>query len=127
MLVYAAGIRTNATRKRWAIDLLARLRPEACLSLQVLSEFRAVALRHGLDADTCRSIVAEYRRSWTVLLPSAATLDAALDTIREHRLSFWDAMLWAVARENGLAEIVTGDGPTGATVGGIRFRNPFTD
>lgn len=125
VLVYAAGIRTDSERQRAATQLLDRVRPEACLSLQVLSEFSAVALRHGLSAQTCRTIVAEYRRSWTVLLPSAGTLDTALGAVEEHRLSFWDSVLWAVAHENGLTEILTEDGPTNAVIGGVRFRYPF--
>lgn len=125
VLVYAAGVRTDAEKKRTAVQLLARLRPEACLSLQVLAEFSAVVLRHGMGADVCRAIVAEYRRSWTVLLPSAGTVDTALGAVLEHGLSFWDAMLWAVAQENGLREIFTEDGPTGATIGGVTFHNPF--
>ena len=125
VLVYAAGIRTDAERQQAATQVLDRVRPEACLSLQVLSEFSAVALRNGLSAAICRTVVAEYQRSWRVLLPSADTLDAALSVVAEHRLSFWDAMLWALAHENGLTEIITEDGPTGAVVGGVLFRNPF--
>ena len=124
ILVYAAGIRADDRRKQAATELLAQLRPDACLSLQVLSEFSAVALRHGIGPEVCRSLVAEYCRSWTILAPSAASLDTALTAVRDHQLSFWDAMLWAVAHEHGLGEIVTEDGPTGA-VGGVKFRNPF--
>ena len=127
VLVYAAGIRADARRACRARELLERLRPDACLSLQVLSEFSAVALRQGVDPEDCRAIVAEYSRSWTVLLPTASTLETALDGVRDHRLSFWDAMLWAMAKENDLAVIVTEDGPTGATIGGVTFRSPFVD
>ena len=127
VLVYAAGIRTDAERARVARQLLDRLRPDACLALQVLSEFSAVALRQGIDAGVCRSLVAEYWRSWTVILPSAHTLATALGAVEDYHLSFWDAMLWAVAHEHGLEEIITEDGPTGATIGGVRFRNPFTE
>jgi predicted nucleic acid-binding protein len=125
ILVYAAGIRADERRKHMATELLAQLRPDACLSLQVLSEFSAIGLRHGISPEVCRSLVAEYCHSWTVLAPSAASLDAALAAVRDHQFSFWDAMLWAVAHENGLGEIVTEDGPTGAVIGGVKFRNPF--
>lgn len=127
VLVYAAGIRADGRRKRMAMEVLGQLRADGCLSLQVLSEFSAVALRHGLAPDACRSLVAEYRRSWTVLVPSVDALDVALSAVQDHQLSFWDALLWAVAHENGLREIVTEDGPTGAAVDGVRFRNPFAD
>ena len=55
VLVYAAGLRTDAEKERTAVQVLARLRPEACLSLQVLAEFSAVVLRHGMGADVCRA------------------------------------------------------------------------
>lgn len=127
ILVYTAGIRADARRACRARELLERLRPDACLSLEVLSEFSAVALRHGVGREDCRAIVAESSRSRTVLLPTASTLETALDGVRDHRLSFWDAMLWAMAQENDLAAIVKEDGPTGAIIGGVTFRSPFVD
>ena len=125
ILVYAAGIRTTPKKQREAIDIMAAAWPTACLSLQVLSEFSAVGLRNGLTPGACRSLVREYQRAWTILVPSPATLDLALRGVEEHGLSYWDSMIWAVARERGLHEILTEDGPTGAVVGGVLFRNPF--
>jgi predicted nucleic acid-binding protein len=127
VLVYAAGIRADARRQRAAVQLLDDIRPHACLSLQVLSEFAAVSLKNGMDAVTCRAIVAEFCRSWTILVPTPVTLDAAIAAVSEYRMSFWDAMLWAVAREHGLTEIITEDGPTNAVVEGVGYRNPFQD
>lgn len=125
VLVYAAGIRTDTARQRQAIEVLSRWHHEGCLALQVLAEFSAVALRHGMPVEQCQYLVAQYRRTWRILVPSVATLDGALQGVSEYHLSFWDAMLWALAREHGLAEIMTEDGPTGQSVGGITFRNPF--
>jgi predicted nucleic acid-binding protein len=40
-------------------------------------------------------------------------------------MSFWDAMIWAVAKQNRVAEILSEDGPVGSVVEGIRYTNPF--
>ena len=125
ILVYAAGIRTTRKKQQEAIDIMANAWPTACLSLQVLSEFSAVALRNGMTVDACRTMVREYQTAWTVLVPSSATLDQALRGVEEHGLSYWDSMIWALAHERGLHEILTEDGPTGAIVEGVLFRNPF--
>ena len=126
ILVYAAGIRATEEKRRQAVDALASARPDACLALQVLTEFSAVALRNGMKPERCRAIVERYLRSWTVLLPSARTLDGALRGVAEHRLSFFDSMLWALAVERGVREIWSEDGPSGATVGRVTYYNPFT-
>jgi predicted nucleic acid-binding protein len=127
VLVYAAGIRTDTARQRHAIAVLSRWRQDGCLALQVLAEFSAVVLRHGMPLEQCQYLVTQYRRAWRILVPSLDTLDLALEGVAQYRLHFWDAMLWALARENGLREIVSEDGPTGQSVGGITFRNPFLE
>lgn len=125
LLVYAAGIRTTRARQRDAIAVLDAARGDACLTLQSLAELSAVALRHGMPAHQCRTLVEAYQRAWTILLPSVNTVPLALAGVAAHQLSFWDAMLWAVAREHGMQEILTEDGPTGAIIEGVRFRNPL--
>jgi predicted nucleic acid-binding protein len=127
ILVYAAGIRADTARQRHAIAVLSRWHQDGCLALQVLAEFSAVALRHGMPLEQCQYLVTQYRRAWRILVPSVATLDLALQGVAQYHLHFWDAMLWALAREHGLREIVTEDGPTGQSVGGVTFRNPFLE
>jgi predicted nucleic acid-binding protein len=127
VLVYAAGIRTDQGRQQAAIAVLAQWRPEGCLALQGLAEFAAVALRHGMAPEQCRTIVEAFRRSWSVLVPSPTTVETALEGVARHGLSFWDAMVWALAREHEVDQILSEDGPTGQRVGGILFRNPFEE
>jgi predicted nucleic acid-binding protein len=54
------------------------------------------------------------------------TLDMATNGVIGHKLSFWDAMIWAVAEQHGLEEILTEDGPIGSTIGHVTFTNPFS-
>lgn len=45
--------------------------------------------------------------------------------VREHHLSFWDAMLWATARQAGCVALLTEDQQHGRSLGGVRFIDPF--
>ena len=42
-----------------------------------------------------------------------------------HGLSFWDALIWAAARQNDVGAIYTEDYQHGRDVNGVRFINPF--
>jgi predicted nucleic acid-binding protein len=86
-----------------------------------------VALRHGMRPAQCRTIVDGFRRSWPILVPSPTTVETALDGVERHHLSFWDAMVWAIAREHGVSQVLSEDGPTGRHAGGVLFRDPFRD
>ncbi len=48
-----------------------------------------------------------------------------MDAVGEHRLSFWDAMLWATARQGGCSAILSEDMQDGRRLGGVEFVNPF--
>ena len=40
-------------------------------------------------------------------------------------MSFWDSLIWAVAKEGGVPYLLTEDLDDGATLEGVRFVNPF--
>ena len=46
--------------------------------------------------------------------------------VRDHRLSYYDAQLWATARLNQVPTVFSEDFRDGAVVEGIRFVNPFS-
>jgi predicted nucleic acid-binding protein len=98
------------------------------LTVQVLNEFFVTAIRKPrspLSAEEAGSLVAIYARTWPVFdLAPEATLEA-IRGVREYRLAFWDAFLWARARINRIPYLLTEDGPTGAVIEGIRRGNPF--
>ena len=50
---------------------------------------------------------------------------AALDAVENHRLAFWDAMLWAAAQRARVRYLVTEDLQDGFELVGVRFVNPF--
>jgi len=47
-----------------------------------------------------------------------------MQAAREHRLSFWDAMLWATARRIGVRVFISEDFQDGRILDGVRFVDP---
>lgn len=52
---------------------------------------------------------------------------AAVTLAREHRLSFYDALIVAAALEAGCDTLFSEDLQHGRTIGPLRIRNPFVD
>jgi predicted nucleic acid-binding protein len=127
VLVYATAITPDAKVTR-ARELLTRgmRAATAILLLQTLAEFSNVALRKT------RIPIKDIQRtidSWRAVLPVQAAdqedLLAALDAVKTHELSFWDAMLWASARRAGVRHLLTEDLQDGFELQGVTFINPF--
>ena len=53
------------------------------------------------------------------------TVGYALKAVNDHTLSFWDAMLWSVAYENGVSELYSENFQSGRELKGVHFTNPF--
>ena len=124
ILVYAAGVGTAEDRARKqlpAIEALRAVRATGAVSLQVLGEYGHALVRRGVDPTDVRDQVAVLARDWPVLADDAGALTAALDGLLAHRLSYWDAVIWATAKQHGLRRILSEDGPSGATLGGIEY------
>lgn len=130
ILVYAVspGEPEKQARSREVLAELMRT-GRAALSLQNCSEFlTAASLKPGspISLDDAHAQLRAWRNHITILLPNMDTLDLATDGVKGHKLSFWDAMVWAVAEQHGVEEILTEDGPVGSTIGHVRFTNPFS-
>lgn len=52
-------------------------------------------------------------------------LSDALLVHTQHKLPFWDAVLWATARRAGCTTFFTEDMQDGRVIGGVTIRNPF--
>jgi predicted nucleic acid-binding protein len=127
ILVYAT-LSVPLAKTHRARDLLVRgMRTgSSILLLQTLAEFSSVAIRKaGIAVDEVRTAI----DAWRAVLPVQGTedddLSAALDAVKNHRLGFWDAMLWAAAQRAGVRHLVTEDLQDGFELAGVRFVNPF--
>jgi predicted nucleic acid-binding protein len=127
IFVYATG--TSAEPKREiARDLIRRAaRADCVLALQSLAEFFNVAIRRaGLKPDEAKVRINEWRAVFPIHAANFATLAAAIDAVRDHGLSFWDAMLWATVRDAGCRLLLTEDFQDGRKLDGVIFVNPFS-
>ena len=43
----------------------------------------------------------------------------------QYSMSFWDSLVWAVAKEGGIPYLMTEDFDDGASLEGVQFVNPF--
>lgn len=75
-------------------------------------------------ADALRELQS-HANVWTILEVSKAVVLAAAHAVRDHQLNFWDAQLWATAQIHGIPVILSEDFNTGASLGTVRFVNPF--
>jgi len=99
---------------------------DCVLTLQSLSEFYAAATRKGkVTHAQAEAQIKDWQLLFPTILPSTRTVEYALKAVDEHTLSFWDAMLWSVACENGVSELYSEDFQDGRELKGIRFTNPF--
>ncbi len=125
VLVYARGVDGDSARQSQAILALKTYRADGCLAVQVLQEFASVLIRKRLSIDVIYEDVATLQRTWSVVAPNNDTVLMALTCVKAHHMNFWDALLWATARQHDITTILSEDGPTGADVGGIHYRSPF--
>jgi predicted nucleic acid-binding protein len=126
ILLYAND-RNETIKRIRAIELIDQLSAagELVMSAQCLNEFSAVALRRGVPISEVRTRVETLHDLGEVLpLTDEITL-AALEVVERHMLSFWDALIWAVAKKADLAVVISEDFQHGRVLDGVTFVDPF--
>lgn len=129
VLVYAIDARDpgRAARAREWLTHLARSGAGA-LSAQALTELANVALRRIEPAWSPAEVadhLSDLALAFDVLPVTSHVVLEAVRGVRDHRMAFFDAQVWAVARLHQLPYLLTQDGPTGATLDGVTFVDPF--
>jgi predicted nucleic acid-binding protein len=127
VLVYATASIGDAKALR-ARELLTRALKgrESILILQTLAEFANVAIRKaGIAVKDIQKMIDAWRAVLPVQSANDEDLTAALEAVRAHRLSFWDAMLWASAQRAGVRYLLTEDLQDGLILKSLTFVNPF--
>ncbi|HUN52965.1 MAG TPA: PIN domain-containing protein [Candidatus Sulfotelmatobacter sp.] len=128
ILVYAAD-RDAGSRHLIAQRIVRRAADLDCLlTLQALAEFFRVATgKCNVPPKEAATIVANWRDVFPVHAADAETLTAAMDAVAGHSLAFWDAMIWAIARQAGCRLLLSEDLQHGRELGGVVFINPFVE
>ncbi len=99
---------------------------DGVVTLQVLGEFFHATTRKGfLSPAEARVRIDYWRDLFHVAAADEIALDDAVTAVTDHGLSFWDAMLWATARQAGCPVLYSEDMQHGRTLGGVEIVNPF--
>ena len=126
VLIYAAD-REAGSRHEQGLRVMARAAQADCvLTLQALAEFFAVATRkRGVTAADAIVFVEGWQALFECAGATLETVGMAMRAVDRHHIAFWDAMIWAVAREAGCRYLLSEDFQHGRTLGGVTFVNPF--
>jgi predicted nucleic acid-binding protein len=130
VLVYAIDPAAAAKQRR-TVETMDRLvqRGAGCLSTQVLGEFFRVAtekLSKPLGLAEAHRQVSRLIEAWPVLSVTPLIVLEATRGVRDFRLAYWDAQLWATARLNQIGMVLSEDFQDRRLIDGVRFLNPFT-
>jgi predicted nucleic acid-binding protein len=131
VLVYAYDL-SEPTKQLQAIELLDELVRcrQGVISTQVVSEFFSAVTRkigQPLSLEEAKESVHNYLFSWDVLSLDRTILLGAVAGTCEHRLNYWDALIWATARVHQIGIIFSEDFNSGMVLEGVRFVNPFAE
>jgi predicted nucleic acid-binding protein len=105
-------------------------RDRLVLTPQILNEFyvsitrptRPKALSHDAAVTAIQRLTATAAE--VVPLTQETTL-AALEAVPKYSMHFWDALIWAAARMQGVTTIYTEDFQHGREIEGVTFVNPL--
>ena len=127
ILVYAVDLDAGDRHER-SKDLVGHAAKQDCiLTVQVLAEFyHATTRKRLLEPSSAKSFIQDWLSVFGIAAADDMTLVDAMEAVEEHHLSFWDAMIWAVARQAGCSAIISEDMQSGQRLGGIEFMNPFS-
>jgi len=126
LLFYAADADAGERHVK-AREIVRRAAGYDCiLTLQTLCEFFAAMTRKGkLTAGEATIRVEDWQTLFPVVAATPASLRLAMRAVEHHRLSFWDALQWAVAKQAGARLLLSEDLQHERELEGVRFRNPF--
>jgi len=129
ILVYALDS-SDVDKQSRAKDILVRVgdEPSGALPAQALAEFASVALRKlkpPMPPDMLYRQVEALERAFPVLPLTPAVVLEAVRAVRDHKLAYHDAQIWAVAKLSQIPILLSEDFDSGAVLEGVTFMNPF--
>jgi predicted nucleic acid-binding protein len=127
-LTYAYDVNEPERQPR-ALAVLSRVARlgTGVVSTQNLAEFWVATrrLRSPLPTESAARRVRQFCRLFRVTPVDPEVVHEAIRGVRTHQLFYWDAQLWASARLNDCAVILTEDLPGRPEIEGVRFVNPL--
>ncbi len=126
VLVYAID-RAAGHKYNRAVELIDQaVYLDSFLTLQALSEFYAsTTKKRYAKHDEAVLFITELMEVFPIVENNCTSFSIALETVKNHQIPFWDAMLWATAREEGCTLLLSEDFQHGFTSRGMKIINPF--
>lgn len=129
ILVYAYDL-SESEKQQKSLTVLDRLvvLDSAVVSSQVLSEFFTTVTRkipEPLTLEDAEKRLTHFCQIWSVLQVNEMIIFEAIRGVKAHKLSYWDALIWATARLNQVRTILSEDFSHDSYVEGVRFVNPL--
>ena len=128
ILVYVVDDSEPEKQKK-AIELITKSIEEknGMISTQSLQEFYNVSTKKlKCDVDKAREYTRNFSESFDVTQISVSLILAAIDVSIKHKLSFWDSLIVAAARESASVVLYSEDLNDGEIIDGIKVCNPFS-
>ncbi len=126
VLIYAVDVfdrRKHEAARAWRADLWKSHRGR--ISFQVLQEFYAkVAQKWPAARDDARAEVRDLLK-WKPVLVDEAVIERGWKIQDRYKLSFWDALIVAAARQASCGYLLTEDLQAGQEIDGVTLVNPF--
>jgi len=98
------------------------------LTSQILAEFYVNAtqkLDPPLTIKEAYERIENYLLAWEVLDVTGPVVLEAVRGVREHKMAYWDAQIWASAKLHQIPIIFSEDFNVGGSIEGVRFVNPL--
>jgi predicted nucleic acid-binding protein len=106
-----------------------KIREVPPMSVQALSEFFSVTTRKlspSLTPAEALQQITLFLRLWPVFDLTPMIVMEAGRGVRDYKLSYYDAQVWATARLNQVPVVFTENFRDGSILEGVRFVNPFS-
>ncbi len=128
ILVYALDPQAQPPgRHEAAVSLLKRLhRADCVIPGQVLGEFIAVAVRKcGMEREKAVSSARTLSTAFPVVFADHGCFKRAVELFQEHKLQFWDSLIYTTAERHGCTLLLSEDFQDGRRLGATLIINPF--
>lgn len=122
----------DSTKSPLTQDLLAEISRQGlgCVSTQVLNELFSRLIRGVQDRDKIAEtgeLISSLVIDWQVLDTTKETILEAIRGVRRYQLAYWDSLIWAAAKLNGVPYVLSEDFSNGQTLETVTFLNPLMD
>ncbi|HEY7807935.1 MAG TPA: PIN domain-containing protein [Croceibacterium sp.] len=95
--------------------------------VQALGELLVVLRRAGLPAEKARETIADLIETFETPASEPRTALGALDLAVDHKLQFWDALIFTAAADAGCTLLLSEDMQHGFVSRGMTVLNPFAE